>query len=620
VITATNGRHDDGEKKFGATSIRLDGTGDYLTVADSTDWDFGNGIFTIDFWFKNESTATGRGVISMEGTTSTYEAILVYTSSTTLVLYSSSGGSSWDIASSAAMGAFGSDWTHYAIVRESAGGNIKLYNNGALQTTVSTSATIRTVSNFHIGKRYSQASNGASCWMDQIRISKDIARWTENFKPPHRPYATRDLVLCLDAMNAKSFTGEPTSNLICAYAVGGGALSDDVADGVLGPPYGPSFYASSAATERVNLYYNKKRPHVWSLRSTNNTGYIGFFYQATSNTSGQVYTFSYDYKVIHGTDPTTNGATVYGNGYKNPGSSNYGSNTATTTTDLRDGWKRRVFRYTCGYTGANFIRQNFYPPGSGYWHLLFDNFTFEHKAVASPYTKPSQSRVAANGWRDLSGKGNHGTFSATDFGDTGDVVLERRGEIMLGSGSDPASINFDGSNDYLDLGQATDGTGGLSLKGYGSLSICQWFNPDSLSSYGRTFYENQTDANHNYRVALGGDSSNFSFYLYTSSGGAGASKGSAIATGAWTHIAGTYDGANIRLYINGEQAGSASQTGTVESSTGSYGGIAIGTRKSGSTLDQHVNGKVATTSVWSSGLTHAQIKDIYNSQRSRFGL
>ena len=43
TVTATNGRHDDGQKKFGATSIRLDGTGDYLTVADSTDWEFGNG-------------------------------------------------------------------------------------------------------------------------------------------------------------------------------------------------------------------------------------------------------------------------------------------------------------------------------------------------------------------------------------------------------------------------------------------------------------------------------------------------------------------------------------------------------------------------------------------------
>ena len=247
---------------------------------------------------------------------------------------------------------------------------------------------------------------------------------------------------------------------------------------------------------------------------------------------------------------------------------------------------------------------------------------FEEGSSFTPFT--STSRAVANSWKDLSGNGNHGTHSAEDFGDAGDVSLYRKGHILLPAVGDitsaPASINFDGSNDYTDLGQATDGTGGLTLKGYASLSICQWVNLDSLSSYGRTFYENQTDAGNNYRVALGGDSSNFSFYLYTSSGGAGANKGSAIATGAWTHIAGTYDGANIRLYINGEEAGSASQTGTVESSTGSYGGIAIGARRSGSSLDQYVNGKIATTSVWISGLTHAQIKQIYNAQKSRFGL
>ena len=213
AITATNGRHDDGQQKFGATSIRLDGGGDYLTVADSTDWEFSNQPFTIDFWFRNESTATSRGVISIASSaSSSWEGILVHTASTGLVLYSQSTlASAWDVASAADMGAFGSGWTHYAIVRAAVGGDIKLYNNGTLQTTISTSLSIRDVNTFHIGKRVSEASNGANCWLDEIRISK-VARWSSDFTPPARPYST---------VNDEFFNDY---DKIAATGIGGGQL------------------------------------------------------------------------------------------------------------------------------------------------------------------------------------------------------------------------------------------------------------------------------------------------------------------------------------------------------------------------------------------------------------
>jgi hypothetical protein len=189
TITANgNTTHSGTQSKFNGGSIYFDGTGDYLNVADSTDWEFSNGVFTIDFWYKNNSTANNRGVISIASSSqSNYESILVYTggSATTLVLYSSSGGTIWDIASAAAMGAFGSDWTHYAIVRESVAGDIKLYNNGTLIDVVSTSATLRAVDTFRIGQRVSE-SNGASCYLDEIRITKGTALWTAAFTPPTR--------------------------------------------------------------------------------------------------------------------------------------------------------------------------------------------------------------------------------------------------------------------------------------------------------------------------------------------------------------------------------------------------------------------------------------------------
>jgi hypothetical protein len=188
ITTVGNTTHSS-ESKFSGGSIAFDGTvNDYLGVADSTDWEFSNQPFTIDFWGKNNSTTASRGIISIASSSqSNYENILVYTASsaTTLVLYSSSGGTIWDIASGAAMGAFGSDWTHYAIVRESVAGDIKLYNNGTLIDVVSTSATLRAVDTFRIGQRVSE-SNSASCYLDEIRITKGTALWGSAFTPPTR--------------------------------------------------------------------------------------------------------------------------------------------------------------------------------------------------------------------------------------------------------------------------------------------------------------------------------------------------------------------------------------------------------------------------------------------------
>ena len=42
----------------------------------------------------------------------------------------------------------------------------------------------------------------------------------------------------------------------------------------------------------------------------------------------------------------------------------------------------------------------------------------------------------------------------------------------------------------------------------------------------------------------------------------------AVAANTWTHLAATYDGANLRLYVNGTQVGDAWPTGSMSASTG----------------------------------------------------
>ena len=71
----------------------------------------------------------------------------------------------------------------------------------------------------------------------------------------------------------------------------------------------------------------------------------------------------------------------------------------------------------------------------------------------------------------------------------------------------------------------------------------------------------------------------------------------ALAANAWTHLASTYDGANLRLYVNGTLVKTLAQTGNIAASTGAlrFGGNAIwGEWFAGSLDDVRIYNKALT--------------------------
>ena len=50
VTAVGDATHSTTQSRFSGGSIFLDGTGDYLSVTDSSDWAFGTGDFTMDMW------------------------------------------------------------------------------------------------------------------------------------------------------------------------------------------------------------------------------------------------------------------------------------------------------------------------------------------------------------------------------------------------------------------------------------------------------------------------------------------------------------------------------------------------------------------------------------------
>lgn len=180
-----------GTKKFGTASGRFDGTDDYLSLADSEDWYFGSGDFTIDCWVKRGTTGTyqyimGRGNSQLNGNVS---FLLRFDNTNKISAFFSTNGSTFQYDMTTSSAYTDTNWHHLALVRN--GVTITLYVDGISEgsvnmgtDTIYNSSTILCIGRAGEMNRY--YFNG---YLDELRISKGIARWTSNFTPPGAPYS-----------------------------------------------------------------------------------------------------------------------------------------------------------------------------------------------------------------------------------------------------------------------------------------------------------------------------------------------------------------------------------------------------------------------------------------------
>ena len=167
--------------KVGSSSIKFDGTGDYLTVPDSSDWAFGTDNFTVEFWLNHQSVATGNSAITFSPSTDKRQLLgYVDAGDGLFKLYLTSDGSNWDIASGVSMGTATLDsWKHYAIVRS--GTSFYTFQDGTQISTFTSSASMYDSSDALSIGRYA-GGNELNGYMDEIRISNS-ARYTSAFTP-----------------------------------------------------------------------------------------------------------------------------------------------------------------------------------------------------------------------------------------------------------------------------------------------------------------------------------------------------------------------------------------------------------------------------------------------------
>ena len=193
-----------------------------------------------------------------------------------------------------------------------------------------------------------------------------------------------------------------------------------------------------------------------------------------------------------------------------------------------------------------------------------------------------------------------------------DLVGSNNGTMTNGASFDSTGggcINFDGTNDYVTLGNDTS----LELQ---NLSISAWFNLDTLET-DKDFYSSAADNGRNgYR--FGTTTSNEILWLVGDASGftLKASSGLNNSTGQWRCVTVTYDSSNLKIYIEGSLNVTESCTKTITHANP----IAIGDRGGDLGNNNGIDGKIAIVQVYNRALTASEVSQNFNAQRGRFGV
>ena len=225
--------------KVGNSSIKFDGTGDYLSTASS-----GMGLagdYTIECWFNTASSTSDNGIISNKYNNSSFNG--------NFSLRLNDGGNSNDIAFrpyngtvaegglvTSGTGAWSDNtWTHVAVVRSGSGtGNVKMYIGGSLAGTsagASSSTILGNAGDLNIGRQESASAgtNYLNGYMDEIRISSS-ARYAGTFTPSATAFTADANTLLLIHSEWNGGLGADSSGNKNDFALTNITASDQVLD------------------------------------------------------------------------------------------------------------------------------------------------------------------------------------------------------------------------------------------------------------------------------------------------------------------------------------------------------------------------------------------------------
>ncbi|HKQ39468.1 MAG TPA: PKD domain-containing protein [Verrucomicrobiae bacterium] len=193
--------------------------------------------------------------------------------------------------------------------------------------------------------------------------------------------------------------------------------------------------------------------------------------------------------------------------------------------------------------------------------------------------------VAAYGFEEATGSA---TIDSSGNNNTGALI---NGPIRTDLGKFGKALEFNGQNSYVNVLNSD------SLNVTAALTLMCWCYPTVITNSYRNLVYKPEDI---YFIEGFTPAPNTPRFYGTFSG-ANLNAASTLPVNQWTHVAGTYDGAVMRIYINGVEAANRAQTGPIRTSTYDLG---IG----GNSLNgQYFPGRIDEVRIYNRALTASEI-------------
>ena len=207
-------------------SVQFDGSGDYLRIPNTVDFDF-SGDFTLEMWFHQNSNASRQDLIgnyvgssSGWGVGTNYDNTndIIFYHGNTIILNSSS---CYDLKS----------WNNLTVCRSS--GTLRLFINGILVTSISDTTNLNSTRDLMIGGVPDSSDNFQlpfNGFISNLRILKGTALYTKNFTPPTRELTVIPNTVLLACTSTTNTAQEATGKTI---TVNGNAVANELTPGLL---------------------------------------------------------------------------------------------------------------------------------------------------------------------------------------------------------------------------------------------------------------------------------------------------------------------------------------------------------------------------------------------------
>jgi hypothetical protein len=185
--TVGNARVNTSVTKFNTGSLFFDGSGDQLLGTTSPDLVFGIGDFSIEAWVYQTQRNTLSDIISCHNYGVTADWLWSINNSGNLFFQISSSGTGAQTSSSTVPL---NTWTHVSVTRQN--GTVRQFINGVQTSSATYSTSIANTIRLSIGSATNlNASSTFYGYIDDLRVTRGVARYTANFTPPTESLPTK---------------------------------------------------------------------------------------------------------------------------------------------------------------------------------------------------------------------------------------------------------------------------------------------------------------------------------------------------------------------------------------------------------------------------------------------